>query len=115
MSPRADSTARKAAPVFFALGDETRLGIVGRLARGGPASIASLTDGAGVTRQAVTKHLRILEDAGLARARRVGREASWELVPGGLEEARASLVRIAAQWDSALERLRAFVEDRPKR
>lgn len=115
MSARADSTARKSAPIFFALGDETRLSIVARLSRSGPASIASLTDGAGVTRQAVTKHLRILEDAGLARAKRVGREASWELVPGGIEEARASLDRISAQWDSALERLRAFVEERPKR
>ena len=115
MSQRADSSARKSAPIFFALGDETRLGIVTRLCRSGPASIASLTEGAGVTRQAVTKHLRILEDAGLARAKRVGRETSWELLPGGLDDARASLDRISAQWDVALGRLRAFVEERPKR
>jgi DNA-binding transcriptional ArsR family regulator len=117
MSRRANQAAARqgGAPIFAALGDETRLGIVTRLCRSGPASIASLTEGAGVTRQAVAKHLRILEDAGLARATRAGRETNWQLLPGGLDEARASLDRISEQWGAALERLRVFVEDRPKR
>jgi len=115
MSRRASSAAarRGGAPVFAALGDETRLAIVQRLCRGGPASIASLTDGSGVTRQAVTKHLRVLEGAGLVRGTRSGRETSWRLLPGGLDDARASLDRISQQWDAALERLRAFVEEQP--
>jgi len=103
------------APVFAALGDATRLGIVARLCRSGPASIAGLTAGSGVSRQAVAKHLRILEDAGLVRARRAGRESSWQLLPGGLETARRDLDRISQQWDAALARLAAFVEQPPSR
>ena len=106
-----EAVARRSAPIFFALGDETRLGIVTRLCKSGPASIANLTEDAGVTRQAVAKHLRILEDAGLARSTRAGRETSWQLVPAGLDEARASLDHISEQWDAALGRLKAFVED----
>lgn len=79
----------------------------------GPASIVSLTQGSGVTRQAVTKHLRILEGAGLVRTTRVGRETSWQLLPEGLGAARASLDRISAQWDNALHRLKTFIEDQP--
>jgi DNA-binding transcriptional ArsR family regulator len=117
MSRRASQATalRDRAPVFAALGDDTRLGIVTRLCRSGPASIADLTEGSGVTRQAVAKHLRILEGAGLVRATRTGRESSWQLLPGGLDEARAGLDLISRQWDAALERLRAFVEERPKR
>src|SRR5688572_2647285 len=116
MSRRSSATAlRDSAPVFAALGDDTRLGIVTRLCRSGPASITSLTAGSGVTRQAVTKHLRVLADAGLVRATRAGRESSWQLVPGGLEEARSCLDLISQQWDAVLERLRAFVEERPRR
>lgn len=116
MSRRASSSAalRSAAPVFAALGDDTRLGIVGRLCQAGPASIAGLTEGSGVTRQAVAKHLRILEQAGLVRARRAGRESRWQLLPGGLAPARAGLERISREWDGALERLRAFVEEAPR-
>jgi DNA-binding transcriptional ArsR family regulator len=101
---------RDSAPVFAALGDETRLGLVLRLARSGPCSITRLTAGSGVTRQAVSKHLRILEAAGIVRATRAGRECRWQLLPGGLEDARARLDVISRQWDAALERLRAFVE-----
>jgi len=117
MSRRTSRAAalRGNAPVFAALGDDTRLGIVTRLCRSGPASIAGLTEGSGVTRQAVAKHLRILEGAGLVRASRAGRESSWQLLPGGLDEARASLDLISRQWDAALERLRAFVEEPRKR
>jgi len=113
MSRRASHAAalRGAAPTFAALGDETRLGIVARLCDSGPASIVGLTEGSRVTRQAVTKHLRILEDAGLVSATRQGRESRWQLLPGGLEEAKRSLERISQAWDAALGRLRAFVEE----
>ena len=104
--------ASGAAPVFAALGDETRLALVSRLGNEGPLSIASLTAGAGVSRQAVTKHLCALGDAGLVRSRRRGRERIWQLEPRRLGEARGYLERISAEWDAALDRLRRFVEDR---
>ncbi len=99
------------ATVFAALGDETRLRVVQRLCAAGPSSITELTEGSGVTRQAVTKHLRVLEGAGLVHAQRVGRASRWELLPGGLAQARAGLDRIAGQWDLALGRLKTLVED----
>ncbi len=102
---------RDSAPLFAALGDDTRLHIVSRLSARGPLSIARLTAGTGVTRQAVTKHLDVLATAGLVRDRRVGRERVWELDPGRLDLARRSLERISQQWDDALTRLKAFVED----
>ena len=105
-----DATIRASAPIFAALGDDTRLRIVGRLSADGPSSIARLTVGAGVTRQAVTKHLHVLSEAGLVRGRYVGRESVWELQQQQLNQARQSLDAIAAQWDRALGRLRAFVE-----
>ena len=73
-------------------------------------SIARLTSGTSVSRQAVTKHLRVLEGAGLACSSRTGRESVWELEPRPLDEARASLEEISSQWDAALYRLKAFVE-----
>lgn len=100
-----------AAPVFAALGDATRLALVARLGRGGPQSITSLAEGTPVTRQAVTKHLRRLEAAGLASSRRRGRERVWALRPGALDETRRWLASISAEWDAAIERLRAFVEE----
>jgi len=100
-----------AAPVFAALGDETRLRLVSRLCTEGPRSIARLTEGGDVTRQAVAKHLRVLEGAGLVRGSRDGRESLWEIEPRRLETARRSLDLIAAEWDAALDRLRALVED----
>ena len=99
-----------AAPVFAALGDETRLGLVSALGAQGPLSTTRLTAGTRVTRQAVTKHLRLLQGAGLVRAARHGRERRWELAPDGLEEARRSLDVLSKQWDDALGRLKAFVE-----
>jgi DNA-binding transcriptional ArsR family regulator len=115
MSPLVESAlsareARAAVPVFAALGDETRLGIVRRLATGTSLSIASLTSGAGVTRQAVTKHLHVLDEAGLVHSEWRGRERLWALRPDRLQQARRSLDAIAAQWDEALARLQAFVE-----
>lgn len=98
------------APVFAALGDPTRLKLVARLCEGGPQSIARLTSGSRVTRQAITKHLVVLADAGLVRGRQRGREKLWQLEPARLEETRRYLEMISRQWDSALGRLKAFVE-----
>jgi DNA-binding transcriptional ArsR family regulator len=98
------------APVFAALGDETRLRLIAALCVGGAMSITQLTAGTDLTRQAITKHLAVLAEAGLARDAKVGRERLWEFEPGQLEEARRSLQVIAAQWDHALEKLRLAVE-----
>jgi DNA-binding transcriptional ArsR family regulator len=99
------------APIFAALGDATRLGLVARLCKDGPLSITRLSEGAEVTRQAVTKHLNALADAGVARSRRSGRELIWQIEPRRLEMARRYLDDISAQWDVALARLKAFVEE----
>lgn len=96
--------------VFAALGDETRVSLVGELSAGTPRSIAQLTAGGAVTRQAVTKHLRVLEGAGLVRSVRRGRESLFALEAKPLDEARRSLDMIARQWDRALQRLKAMVE-----
>jgi DNA-binding transcriptional ArsR family regulator len=100
---------RSAAPVFAALGDATRLALVARLCLDGPLSIVRLSDGAGVTRQAVTKHLHALADAGLVRHSRSGRERIWELEPRRLEKARRCLDRISDRWgrgDRSIESVR---------
>jgi DNA-binding transcriptional ArsR family regulator len=111
MSRRArEAAALEGAPVFAALGDATRLRIVARLSAAGPASIAGLTRGAGISRQAITKHLHVLADAGLVRGDRHGRQTSWELLPEKLHDARRSLELISRRWDEALGRLRTFVE-----
>lgn len=99
-----------AAPIFAALGDPTRLSLVLRLGQRGPMSITRLTDKVEVTRQAVTKHLAVLEDAGLVRSATRGRERIWELAPERLDDARAQLDRISESWDVALERLKTMVE-----
>ncbi len=99
------------APVFAALGDETRLRLVTRLSAEGPLSIARLTAGGSVTRQAVTKHLHVLAQAGLAHSVQLGRERIWELELRPLLSAGECLNQISAQWDEALGRLRQFVED----
>ena len=106
----AASGSADAAPVFAALGDPTRLRIVTRLCDGGPSSIVRLTEGGSVSRQAVSKHLRALEGAGLVRSVRAGRERIWQLETARLAEVRHYLHQISSQWDEALERLRAFVE-----
>ena len=103
-----------AAPVFAALGDQTRLRIVARLCEGGPQSTVRLTEGSSVSRQAITKHLRALADAGLVRSRRAGRERIWELRSRRLAEVRRYLDVISARWDGALERLRTLVEEPPQ-
>jgi DNA-binding transcriptional ArsR family regulator len=100
----------QAAPLFAALGDETRLGLVARLSSEGEASIATLTAGTGVTRQAVTKHLQVLEAAGLAHASRRGRETLWQLEPRRLDIAREYLDLISQRWDARIARLVAHLE-----
>jgi DNA-binding transcriptional ArsR family regulator len=112
MSPQG-SAARRAdpAPIFAALGDRTRLRLVTRLSDDGPLSIARLSDGAGVTRQAITKHLEALADAGVVRGTRRGRERIWELQPRRLEMASRYLNEVSGQWDAAIGRLRAFLDE----
>lgn len=100
----------EAAPIFAALGDATRLRLVARLCADGPLSIVRLSEGAGVTRQAITKHLHALADAGLVHDNRRGRERIWELETRRLERARRCLEQISDQWDVAITRLKAFVE-----
>jgi DNA-binding transcriptional ArsR family regulator len=99
-----------AAPLFAALGDETRLRLVASLSAHGPQSIASLARAEPITRQAITKHLLALADAGLVRSQREGRERIWELRTKALHEAQRHLDRISADWDAAIGRLQAFVE-----
>jgi DNA-binding transcriptional ArsR family regulator len=99
-----------ARPIFAALGDDARLRLVTRLSSEGPMSIVRLSHGSGLTRQAITKHLRVLARVGLVQNARRGRESLWTLDPRPLDTARASLDEISHQWDAALERLKTFVE-----
>lgn len=98
------------APVFAALGDQTRLLLVARLSSGEPLSITQLSSGTRVTRQAVTKHLHVLAHARVVRGFRRGREKLWELNADQLREARRCLDAISSQWDDALARLKASIE-----
>lgn len=98
------------ASIFAALGDETRLRLVARLCDDGPMSIAKLSAGVDITRQGVTKHLRVMEKAGLVRSIQQGRESIWSLEQKRLADVRKHLDRISAQWDDALGRLKSFVE-----
>lgn len=107
---RQRAAVRSQAALFAALGDETRLSVLDKLSRGEPHSIARLTQGTRLTRQAMTKHLRVLEGAGVVRSVRVGRESRYEMQPDALSPAHAWLERISAHWDEALLRLKAFVE-----
>lgn len=102
---------RARAPVFAALGDETRLALVAKLCNGRASSISRLTEGSRLTRQAITKHLRVLEVAGIVRSVRAGRESLFELDPRPLEEMREYLGFVSEQWDQALSRLKSFVEE----
>src|ERR1700694_1949431 len=102
---------QRRAPVFAALGDETRLSLVAKLCGGQPHSISQLTEGSKLTRQAITKHLRVLESAGLVRSVRTGRESRFKFSPEAIEGIREYLDFVSAQWDQALSRLKAFVED----
>jgi DNA-binding transcriptional ArsR family regulator len=108
---RASAHLKGAAPLFAALGDETRLALVARLSSGGPRSITHLTLGSSVTRQAITKHLHVLAGAGLVHQSRHGRERLWRLDPASLEIAQKFLTHISHQWDTRLDRLRNLVEN----
>lgn len=98
------------APVFFALGDKTRLQLIAALCVGGVFSIAQLTANTALTRQAVTKHLQVLADAGLVKDLKIGRERLWQFEPQQLDEARRTLELIARQWDQALGRFKLAME-----
>jgi DNA-binding transcriptional ArsR family regulator len=104
---------RGSAPVFAALGDETRLLLMARLSRGEPLSISRLAEGTSLTRQAVTKHLHVLEEVRLVQGSRRGREQIWQMNPGRLDHARRCLETIGRQWERALDRLKEAVEDNP--
>ena len=118
MPPRSDKPVGPApavppqalANVFFALGDATRLKLVAVLCAGGVYSIAQLTATTDLTRQAVTKHLQVLADAGLVKDLRIGRERLWQFDPAQVEAARKSLEVIGQQWETALGKLKAFAE-----
>lgn len=113
MSRRTLSALRRShAPVFAALGDPTRLVLITRLSEGDASSIAQLTVGTRLTRQAVTKHLRVLENAGIVRGSRQGRESIFALESAPLRTARTYLDSLSEHWDQSLARLKAFVEER---
>lgn len=99
------------APIFAALGDRTRLSLLMTLSDGMTRSITMLSADTSLTRQAVTKHLRVLEKAGLVASLRHGRESRFACLPEPLDTARAYLDRVGRQWDDALGRLKAFVEE----
>ena len=114
MSRRASSSVaanhRAHAPIFAALGDRTRLSLVAKLSAGHPRSIAQLTEGSRLTRQAITKHLRVLEKVEIVRSIRAGRESLFELHTEPIEELKNYLDLVSRHWDRALSRLKAFVE-----
>lgn len=111
MSPRAKGAGAGLASVFFALGDETRLRLVAVLCAGGAASIAQLTATTDISRQAVTKHLQVMADAGIVHDVKVGRERLWQLDPTQLDEARRTLELIGRQWEEALGKLKFTLEN----
>lgn len=98
------------APLFAVLADRTRLSLILRLSEDGPASIVRLTLGSGISRQAVTKHLRVMQHSGLVRSERHGRETLWQLDQRRLRGIRRYLALISKQWDDALARLQSLVE-----
>jgi DNA-binding transcriptional ArsR family regulator len=109
--PSAAAALRTRASVFAALGDETRLGLLARLTNGEPQSISRLTSGTRLTRQAVTKHLRVLEGAGVVHSVKTGRESRFALEPKTIIDAQTYLEHVSRQWDNALARLKALVEE----
>jgi DNA-binding transcriptional ArsR family regulator len=109
-SARAMAELADSASVFAALGDETRLRLVSRLSSDGPLSITQLTADFDISRQAITKHLQVMESAGLVRSMQQGRESLWQLEQKRLAAARRHLQMISAQWDQTLGRLKRFVE-----
>lgn len=103
------------AAIFAALGDETRLSMLAKLAKGQPQSISRLTSDTSLSRQAVSRHLRVLEEAGIVESVRVGRESRFQFLPDSMTDANRYLELVSRQWDEALDRLRLLVEAPPKR
>ena len=99
------------AAVFAALGDETRLALIGRLSSGAPQSISRLAKGSSLTRQAITKHLRVLESVGIVHSVHAGRESLFEFDPTPIAEMREYLDFVSEQWEQALVRLKSFIDD----
>jgi DNA-binding transcriptional ArsR family regulator len=108
---KALAASRSQAPIFAALGDETRLSLVKKLSAGERLSISQLAANSKITRQAVTKHLKILERVRIVRGIRAGRESLFELDPKPINQANAYLQSISEQWDEALASLKSFVEE----
>ena len=109
--PRRRAELRDRASVFAAMGDETRLSLIAKLSNGSPQSISRLAEGSTLTRQAITKHLRVLEDARVVHSVRVGRESLFEFRPEPLRDLQSYLERVSDQWEHALARLKSFVEN----
>ena len=107
---RLTARERAHAPVFAALGDETRLALVAKLSGGHPRSISQLTKGSKLTRQAITKHLRVLESVGIVHSVHAGRESLFNFDPTPIEEMREYLDFVSEQWEQALVRLKSFIE-----
>ena len=97
--------------MFAALGDETRLKLISQLSDAGPQSIVALAGGFHMSRQAISKHLRVISGAGLATSEPRGRETVWQLEAHGLDEARRYLNLISKDWDEKLRRLKHLVEE----
>jgi len=116
MSPaRPDRCGSDAAPVFAALGDPTRLSLLIKLSDGRQRSIAALSADTDLSRQAITKHLHVLEGAGLVKSIRVGRESRFAYCPAPVNDAKSFLQDISAQWGEALGRLQELVEQDDRR
>ena len=111
LKPDPVQRAEPPAAVFAALGDRTRLALLSRLSTGPSRSITELSSGGGITRQAVTKHLEVLETAGLVERVRAGRESRFAYRAEPVREAKAYLEAVGARWDEALTRLKATVEE----
>jgi len=103
-------SAAQHVPVFAALGDTTRLALLAKLGNGRRCSIAQLTEGSRLTRQAITKHLRVLQRVGVVHAVREGRESLFELDPKPILDLKEYLALVSEQWDEALGRLKSMVE-----
>lgn len=110
MSAKGHSSGRARAAVFAALGDETRLSLLAKLRSGRRYSIAELTEGTRLTRQAVTKHLRVLERVRIVHRAREGRESLFRFDPQPVIEMKQYLELVSKEWDGALARLKTFVE-----
>src|SRR5882757_444243 len=108
--PKRSTELKGRAAAFAALGDETRLTLVGRLSGGPPLSISRLAEGSNLTRQAITKHLRVLEGAGVVQSVRTGRESRFVFRPEPFKELQSYLERVSDQWDDALARLKSLAE-----